>query len=89
MVEIARLLRGSPAGPAGFDPTMAAAERMLDLTDRLCAERPLVLIAEDLHWADELSPGLWSRLARAVDQIPVLLWAVSSGQCNTQVNPMR
>lgn len=71
-VEIARLLRGE-AGAGPFDPVLAASERMLELVDRACADRPVVLIVEDLHWADEPSLLVWNRLARSVDQIPLLL----------------
>lgn len=71
--QIAELLRGETAGTGAVDPILAAGELMLALVDRLCAAGPTVLIAEDLHWADEPSVLLWSRLARAVDQIPLLL----------------
>jgi hypothetical protein len=71
-VEIARLLRGA-AGGGPFDPVLAASERMLELVDRSCADRPVVLVVEDLHWADEPSLLVWNRLARSVDQIPLLL----------------
>jgi DNA-binding CsgD family transcriptional regulator len=71
--EIAGLLRGETAGVGAADPVLAAGERMLELVDRLCASSPVVLVVEDLHWADEPSLLLWGRLARAVDQIPLLL----------------
>jgi DNA-binding CsgD family transcriptional regulator len=70
--QIAGLLRGDPAGGA-LDPVSRAAERMLDLVDQECAAGPLLLAAEDLQWADEPSLLLWGRLARAVNQIPLLL----------------
>ena len=70
--EIAGLLRGG-GGLGVVDPVLAAGERMLDLVDRLCARGPVVLILEDLQWTDEASARLWGRLARAVDQIPLLL----------------
>lgn len=72
-VRIAELLRGETAGTGAVDPVLAAGERMLELVDRLCGTGPVVLITEDLHWADEPSLRLWSRLARAVNQIPLLL----------------
>ncbi len=72
-VEIARLLRGERNAPTVIDPIAAAAERMLGIVDSLCAQAPLVLIAEDLHWVDQPSLGLWSRLSRSIDQIPLLL----------------
>jgi DNA-binding CsgD family transcriptional regulator len=70
--EIAELLRGVP-GADSADPILAASERMLELVDRMCAERPVVLAVEDMQWADEPSLLVWNRLARAVNQIPLLL----------------
>ncbi len=71
--RISALLLGDHAEPGTVDPVLAAAERMLDLVDRRCVVRPLVLAVEDLHWGDEPSLLVWGRLARAVDQIPLLL----------------
>lgn len=69
---INRLLTGRlDAGAA--DPVLAAGERLLELVDRLCTAGPVVLVIEDLQFADEPSLLLWNRLARAVDQIPLLL----------------
>lgn len=70
---INRLLRGEDTGAA--DPVLAAGERLLELVDRLCTAGPVVLVLEDLQFADEPSLLLWNRLARAVDQIPLLLLA--------------
>ena len=71
--EIAELLVGETGRSATADPVLAAAERMLVLVDRACGDGPVVLVVEDLHWADEPSLLVWNRLARAVDQIPLLL----------------
>ena len=71
---IGRLLGGGSAEQAGYaDPVLAAAGRMLELVDRLCAEGPLVLVFEDVHWADEASVALAERISRQVDQLPLLL----------------
>ncbi len=72
-LHIAALLRGEPGDASAVDPVLAAGERMLELVDLQCASGPVVLAVEDLHWADEPTLLLWSRLARAVDQIPLLL----------------
>jgi hypothetical protein len=46
---------------------------VLALVDRLCAVSPVVLVAEDLQWADEASLEVWRRLSGAVGQLPLLL----------------
>jgi DNA-binding CsgD family transcriptional regulator len=58
--------------PSG-DPVLAQTERLLAEVERLCAESPVVLVTEDLQWADEASLLVWQRLARAVGQLPLLL----------------
>ena len=40
--------------PSG-DPVLAQTERLLAEVERLCAESPVVLVTEDLQWADEAS----------------------------------
>jgi DNA-binding CsgD family transcriptional regulator len=70
------LLSGGSGVPAG-DPVLAGIERLLALVDRLCMVSPVVLVAEDLHWADEASVLVWQRLSRAVGQLPLLL----AGSC--------
>src|SRR5262249_53123676 len=39
----------------GSDPAAAAIERLLALVDRLCAASPLVMVLDDLQWADDSS----------------------------------
>jgi DNA-binding CsgD family transcriptional regulator len=63
----------STVGVFAGDAVLAGVERMLARVDRLCAVSPVVLVTEDLHWADEASVLVWSRLARAVGQVPLLL----------------
>jgi len=55
------------------DPVMAGVERVLAEVDRRCSQSPVVLVAEDLHWADETSLLVWSRLCQAASQLPLLL----------------
>jgi hypothetical protein len=75
---------GEPANPGGGsenhhvlagDPVLAGVERLLELADRLCAASPLVVVAEDLQWADEASVLVWNRLSRAARQAPMLVVA--------------
>jgi len=51
----------------------AAAEELLDLVDRLCARSPVLLVVDDLHWADAATVALCHRLAAAATQLPLLL----------------
>ena len=66
--------RRAVAGPVPpGDPVLAEMERLLAEVERLCAQSPLVLVTEDLQWADEVSLLMWQRLAQAVGQLPLLL----------------
>jgi DNA-binding SARP family transcriptional activator len=47
------------------------------LVDRLAAEGPLVLVLEDLHWADDATLRLFSFVARRIAALPVLLTATA------------
>ncbi len=73
--EIAALLRGErPGGPPRTeDPVAAAVERLLRLVDQQCAVSPVVIVVDDLQWADEASLLMWHRLASVVEQVPLLL----------------
>jgi hypothetical protein len=81
--EIAELLRGEPGGAdtadgrgvsrAQVDPVPVVTERLLALVDRLCAVAPVVLVLDDVQWADEDSVAVWHRLVRLVTQLPLLL----------------
>ncbi|WP_410660111.1 BTAD domain-containing putative transcriptional regulator [Amycolatopsis sp. lyj-112] len=80
--ERARLaveLHAEPAhgnwGPA--DPILSTVDKLLALVDETCAAGPLVLVIDDLHWADEASVLLWQRLAAATRQLPLLLVAAA------------
>jgi predicted ATPase len=66
------LLRDAPGHADPFGPTRllaAAAEAVR----AVAAQAPLVLVVEDLHWADVSTRGLVSFLARVIRAQPVLL----------------
>jgi len=55
------------------DPVTAALEHLVSSVERSCAESPVVLVLEDLHWADKASLLCWQRLSRLAERIPLLL----------------
>jgi DNA-binding CsgD family transcriptional regulator/tetratricopeptide (TPR) repeat protein len=70
---ILRLLRGELTADRGTDMSAALAEQLLALIAEQCAERPTILVIDDLQWADQASITLWGRLAKSVRQSPLLL----------------
>src|SRR5689334_15074134 len=70
---IVGLLRGEVAADRGADVPAVLAEQLLALVAEQCAVRPTILVIDDLQWADQASITLWGRLAKAAQQIPLLL----------------
>ena len=72
--ELARLFPdlGAPPNEAPAEDHLPLFEAMAKAVQRLCAQGPLVVVIEDLHWADEMSPRLLAYLARAASTWPVL-----------------
>jgi DNA-binding CsgD family transcriptional regulator/tetratricopeptide (TPR) repeat protein len=70
---IVQLLRGEVAADRGTDVSAALAEQLLALVAEQCAAQPMVLVIDDLQWADRASIALWGRLARSARQVPLLL----------------
>src|SRR5205823_2914915 len=64
-----------PAGPveagtpvtggivASADPVMAAVERLVTHVERVCSVEPVLLVLDDVHFADSASLLLWRRLS--------------------------
>ena len=73
---IVRLLRGEIAADRGTDVPAMLAEQLLALVAEQCAVRPVVLVVDDLQWADPASVTLWGRLARSARKVPLLLIGV-------------
>jgi tetratricopeptide (TPR) repeat protein len=70
---IVGLLRGEVAADRGADVPAVLAEQLLALVTEQCAAGPVVLVVDDLQWADPASLALWGRLARSARQLPLLL----------------
>jgi DNA-binding CsgD family transcriptional regulator len=71
---IAAMLRGEAgATDRGADVTTAIAEQLLALLTDECAQQPVILVIDDLQWADPASVMLWGRLARLAPQAALLL----------------
>jgi DNA-binding CsgD family transcriptional regulator len=66
------LLRDAPGYADPFGPTRLLAA-VAEAVRAVAAGTPLVLVVEDLHWADASTHGLVSFLARAIREDPVLL----------------
>jgi DNA-binding CsgD family transcriptional regulator len=76
---ISALLGGLPSdrlGRADVDEPgfleFRIAEIITDRVETVCAERPLLLAVDDLHWADPLSVSVLAQLLRDADDLPVL-----------------
>ena len=74
---VPELVTGDSQGALAATPAEWAQSRLFDafliLLERLGAERPVVLIAEDLHWADRSTRDLLSFIARRLHGERVLV----------------
>ncbi|GAA1680875.1 LuxR family transcriptional regulator [Fodinicola feengrottensis] len=69
---LAEWLPGAVPGPPGYGRTRLL-EELRTLVGLVAAARPVVLLVEDLHWADASSRELFAYLARNLTDRPVLL----------------
>ena len=51
----------------------AAVHEAVAAVRELCADGPLLLVADDLHWADETSLRVWRHLIRVTEELPLVL----------------
>jgi DNA-binding SARP family transcriptional activator len=79
--ELARLFPEVAARSGQPPMTSESHGRLFEVIDtvvgRLAARQPLLLVLEDLQWADEMSLRLWSYLARRVGTRAVLVVATA------------
>ncbi len=87
--EIGRLMRGQ--GEMGVaDSVVAGSEQLIAWFEDLCAASPVVLVFDDLHWADGASVRLWHRLTRSAEQVPLLvLGAMRPGYDHDELAALR
>jgi DNA-binding CsgD family transcriptional regulator len=72
----ADLLRKQRLGRfADGDAAVTGIEVLVMLVDELCAAAPVVLVIDDLQWADDASLLVWYQLAASIDQLRLLLIA--------------
>jgi hypothetical protein len=76
---------GLPPGDAASreDPAFAAQHGLYWLTSNIAGDRPLMLVVDDLHWADLASFRWLVYLARRLEGLPVVLlvgWRVGEPQ---------
>jgi ATP/maltotriose-dependent transcriptional regulator MalT len=74
---IAEVLRADAAPGNRVDQVAAAAERLLAQVDEYCAVAPVLLVVDDLQWADPATVMTLGRLVRTVHQLPLLLVGVT------------
>ena len=89
--ERARLLGGASAPAAAVfglpdrqaplvaegDRSVAARHALVLLVGELAREHPVVLVVDDMHWADRASARWLAHLARRVDELPALIVAAA------------
>ncbi len=71
--SIVATLRGGWAPGTSGDRVAEAVEQLLSALDDLCGPAPVLLVVDDLQWADPATVLTWGRLAHSVNQLPLLL----------------
>ncbi len=89
--ELAAFLPGRTSGPldAQWNGQAAMFDALLALLDRLAADGPVVVVIEDLHWADRSTLDLLTWLARNVTGSPVLLVGTYRSDEMRRAHPLR
>jgi len=75
--------------PSGPIEALRLFDAMTELVKSLAARRPLLLVLEDLHWADEMSVRLFSFLARRLEGRRTLLVGTAREEELDDSSPVR
>ncbi|ONI70844.1 hypothetical protein ALI144C_50575 [Actinosynnema sp. ALI-1.44] len=74
----------------GLDRKLPAGESVVTVVERLCDRGPLVLVLDDMQWADADSVLAWRRLCDAAKRLPLLLiCAVNTGHGRADLRELR
>ena len=90
--ELAALLPEFGVPPSAADPQTARArlfELLLALLETLAEQRPVVLVIEDVHWADRPTGDLLAFLARNLRHAAVLLVVTFRSDSLHRTHPLR
>ena len=89
--ELAGLLPELGAPPSGGDPELGTARlfgAILSLLEALAEQGPLVMVAEDVHWADRATCDLLSFLVASLADAPILV-LVTFRSDEAEADPLR
>ncbi len=75
--------------PAASDSALPLFESVAALIEHVARRQPLVLVLEDVHWADEMSLRLLAFLSRRIASWPVLLVATARAEELTDASMAR
>jgi tetratricopeptide (TPR) repeat protein len=75
--RITELLRSTYALDSRVDPVSTATELLLGMIKDLCTIGPLMLVVDDLQWADAATVAALGRLARVAPVHPLLLTGIT------------
>ncbi len=89
--ELTGFLPGRAGGPldSQWNGQAAMFDAFRTLVDRLAAERPLVVVLEDLHWSDRSTLDLLVWIVRNLPRAPVLLIATYRSDEMRRSHPLR
>ena len=81
LAALAADLHDDPTASDQRGPAVAV-DRLLAYVRSTCAAAPLVLVVDDMQWADEISLLVWERLIALTRRLPLLLVAAARPEPN-------